>query len=461
MTGGAGAFQMVDSADIAALRQLLVQGFPEQAEARARDMRAAHGDSAELQHIVSRSLLEQAEYALALHEATKGLALPGDLAVRTHLRNVAVVSCGQLGLVDMGCALAEASVPEYDTAFPVDHGWPGHLFWLLGENERALAAYRAALTRWPDDCNLTYCVGMVRLAQGDPDGMGQYARYITPEFWRQYYADSGLDLTKMWQGEPLAGRSIGVIQLGGVGDTIQFSRYARILRELGASEVVVQLPSERIRRFMESCADIRLLQPNEPMSTDWWVPSFGLCTQFFSRLGPLPKARYLNAPDSTLADAQLALIRRRARGRRCVAIAWHSAMPDGASRSLPLAEVLPLLGLPNIHWVVTQRGVALRQFQQSGLQTDCSVVSEASSFDDTAALMAGLDGVVTIDSYSLHMAGALGVRAWFLAGRALDWRHLNRETESIWYPSVRLVRQPRTGDWRSAIKDLMGQLRVL
>jgi ADP-heptose:LPS heptosyltransferase len=136
-------------------------------------------------------------------------------------------------------------------------------------------------------------------------------------------------------------------------------------------------------------------------------------------------------------------------------------MSDGSLRSVPLGTLLPLFGLPNVHWVITQRGVALRQFMRSGLNAQCSVLAETSTFDDTGALFAGLDGVVTIDSYSLHMAGAQGVPTWFLAGRSLDWRHFNEETRSEWYPSVRLVRQPAMGDWRSAVEDLRQQLLSL
>ena len=69
--------------------------------------------------------------------------------------------------------------------------------------------------------------------------------------------------------------------------------------------------------------------------------------------------------------------------------------------------------------------------------------------------MAGLDGVVTIESYMLHLAGAIGKPVYFMAGRTLDWRHMNEEARSVWYPTGRLMRQPTMGDWRAVVDELV------
>ncbi len=446
----------------ARLASLANSGRPEEAEALARALLREQPQDAQLENALCLSLMGQMEFNQALLSAQRGIELTRDDFCGRHsfLREF-VVCCAQLGQIDMGREMAQAYLASYRTAHGSDRAWAGIFLWMLGLTQEARASHEAALAELPGDRYLTYQVGLDRMCLGDRQGMAQYRSYVSREFWARYYPDPNADFSRMWEGESLEGKSILVRPHGGVGDCIQFIRYARIMREMGAREVVLALPSERIRGLFQSVPDVRIGSVDEIHSTDYWTSIFGLCCNLFLEHGALPTQRYLTAPPSRLADAQLALIRKRAAGRRCIAIAWHSDMSDGSLRSVPLGTLLPLFRLPNVHWVITQRGVALRQFIRSGLNAQCSVLAETSTFDDTGALFAGLDGVVTIDSYSLHMAGAQGVPTWFLAGRSLDWRHFNEETRSEWYPSVRLVRQPAMGDWRSAVEDLRQQLLAL
>jgi len=444
------------------LALLAGSGRTEEAESLARALLRDQPQDIRWVNALCLSLMGQMAFAPALEVARRGIELTRDDFFGRHsfLREF-VVCCAQLGLIDMGREKAAIYREHYTRPYGSDRAWPGIHLWMLGLTREALASHEAALAEMPGDNYLIHQVGMARMCLGERQGMAQYQRYTTRDFWAQYYPDPNVDLDRMWEGESLEGKSILVRPHGGVGDYIQFIRYARTLHERGAREVVLALPTERIRGLFQSIPDVRIGSLEELRTADRWTSIFGLCCNLFLDEGPLPTQRYLTPPPSRPADAQLALIRKRAAGRRCIAIAWHSDMGDGSLRSVPLGTLLPLFGLPNVHWVISQRGVALRQFMRSGLNANCSVIPETSTFDDTGALFSGLDGVVAIDSYSLHMAGALGVPTWFLAGRSLDWRHFNEETESVWYPSVRLVRQPTTGDWRSAVEDLRQQLLAL
>lgn len=440
---------------------LVRNGELEEAERMARQILREQPGDPEALGTLCQSLTGQMEFAQALPIAQQvvdntSLGFPQRHAMLREL----LVCAAQLGLIELGREYIERHAPNYEPLSSSERAWVGIFFMTLGLCDEALASYREALLSFPDDDYLVHQQGVAELSLGRPEGMQNYRRYMIRSFWKRYYTHIQ-DVSGMWEGEPIDGKSMLVVMHGGVGDFIQFIRYARVLKEQGAREVVVVPPNERIRGFLASCEDVRIGALSDISSVDCWAPVFGLCTHLFETHGALSVERYLRAPSSPAAHAQLGLIRRRAAGRRCIAIAWHSDMLDGSVRSVPLGTLLPLFGLPNIHWVITQRGVGLRQFMRSGLDSQCSVIGEDSTFDDTSALMAGLDGVVTIDSYSLHMAGALGVPTWFLAGRVLDWRHLNEETRSIWYPSVRIVRQPTIGDWRSAVEDLRQQLAAL
>jgi tetratricopeptide (TPR) repeat protein len=447
----------------ARLALLTGSGQFEEAEELALTLLAERPDDPDARYAYGVSLCGQMEFGRALQEVRQGLRQTASDFVRQHLfLREFVLCCAQLGQIDMARELIEAYRPVYMARHGADLSWPGIYLWMLGLTREALESHEAALAAQPDDNSyLVHQMGMVRMCLGDREGMAQYRNYTSKAFWDLYYPEPNVDRSRMWEGESLEGKSILVRPHGGVGDYIQFVRYARILRESGAREVILALPSERIRGVFQSVPDVRIGSIGELHTADCWTSIFGLCCHLFLAHGPMATQRYLAPPPSRLADAQLALSRKRAAGRRCIAIAWHSDMSDGSLRSVPLGTLLPLFGLPNVHWVITQRGVALRQFMRAGLNSQCSVVGETSTFDETAALFAGLDGVVTIDSYSLHLAGSMGVPTWFLAGRSLDWRHFNEEIRSVWYPSVRLVRQPAAGDWRSVVQDLRQQLLAL
>lgn len=153
-------------------------------------------------------------------------------------------------------------------------------------------------------------------------------------------------------------------------------------------------------------------------------------------------------------------MRAAANGRPAIGIYWHSDADAGEGKSVPLYALLPLLEMAEVHWVVLQRGFGRRRLIAAGLQCGMTVVDADLTFDETAALIARLDGVVSICASIFHLAAALGVRSCLLAGRVLHSRHENRERESVLYPGIAtLARQPTHGDWRGAVMACVADIR--
>jgi hypothetical protein len=147
-----------------------------------------------------------------------------------------------------------------------------------------------------------------------------------------------------------------------------------------------------------------------------------------------------------------------------VGLAWMGSPANLGNplRSIPLEALAPLLEVEGVDWFSLQKGAGSEQvatFSAAERLTDCS--GGLHDFADTAALIAELDLVISVDSAVLHLAGALGGRAWGLLRFAADWRYLQRREDSPWYPAMRLFRQPRYRDWESVVAAVKRELIAL
>jgi ADP-heptose:LPS heptosyltransferase len=154
---------------------------------------------------------------------------------------------------------------------------------------------------------------------------------------------------------------------------------------------------------------------------------------------------------------------RYADGRRLAGLAWHTSnRKTGRGRSIDLSLFAPLLARRDIHWISLQYGDHQALEDQAAaagapILIDRSV-DQLLNMDDFAAQIAALDFVVTIDNSTAHLAGALGVPIWLLLPFASDWRWLDAGERSPWYPSMRLFRQPKFGDWQSVLEKVNSAL---
>jgi hypothetical protein len=238
----------------------------------------------------------------------------------------------------------------------------------------------------------------------------------------------------------------------GLGDSIQFVRYAPLVKERDGA-VVVECPG-KLARLFRTCAGIdRLVAEGEPL------PAFDVQAPLLSLPGLLGTtlATVLAAVPYLAAD--LALVERWRQelsgvGGFKVGICWQGnpRHPWDRHRSLPLEEFAPLAEVPGVRLVSLQQGAGAEQLRALAgrfpvVELPPALDGTAGDFADAAAVLRCLDLVVSADTAAAHLAGTLGVPAWVALSAIADWRWRVRRKDSPWYPTLRLFRQERLGAW--------------
>jgi Tfp pilus assembly protein PilF len=263
-----------------------------------------------------------------------------------------------------------------------------------------------------------------------------------------------------WTGaEPLAGRTILLHAEQGLGDTIQFARYAPLVARRGARIVLeVQAPLRALMAGLDGVDTIRVR--GEPLPTfDLHCPLLSLPFAFGTDLATVPaQVPYLQAPPERIAQWRERLA---SLPRPRVGLAWSgsAAHRDDRNRSIALARLAPLLTVPGVSFVSLQTDT--RPADRAALAQVPRLSPFADGFRDfadTAAVIAQLDLVISVDTAAAHLAGALGRPAWILLPFYPDFRWLLGRQDSPWYPTARLWRQPQFGDWDSVIDRLCAAL---
>jgi hypothetical protein len=261
------------------------------------------------------------------------------------------------------------------------------------------------------------------------------------------------DPHRLWQGESLRGKRVMLRCLHGFGDAVQFLRYVPRLRQIGSSVIVEVPPRLRELAFcLDGVEEVITWGDGAPNSTNQWdvqIESIELPFAFRTQLRDLPLAtNYLTVPmDSPCARAIAAPSRDVLR----VGLAWTAGVWN-PKRSIPFAKIRPLLEVDRCEFWSLQGGpeVAAGDSSAAGpmLREDPSC---RNSIKALGAKISRLDLVITVDTLAAHLAGALGVPAWVLLQHEADWRWLHEVDTSPWYPSLRLLRQQKAGDWNSVI----------
>lgn len=261
-----------------------------------------------------------------------------------------------------------------------------------------------------------------------------------------------------WTGaESLAGRTILVHYEQGLGDTVQFCRYVPLLAQRGADVLLAVQPAlENLVRTLPG--PFRLVKVGESIPPhDYECPLLSLPRAFGTTLASIPAGTYLSS-----APALVAQWRERlgpAAARR-IGIAWsgNPGQENDHNRSMPLATLLRIAG----------EGVQLVSLQKEVRAVDAAALQGArmphfgdllTDFEQTAALIECMDVVVTVCTSVAHVAGALGKPTWVVLCHGADWRWLRDRSDSPWYPTARLFRQPRPGDWESVVAEVRGALQ--
>lgn len=264
-----------------------------------------------------------------------------------------------------------------------------------------------------------------------------------------------------WRGDaPLDGKTLLIHAEQGVGDTLQFCRYVPLAAARGARVVFeVAPPLRTLMASLHGAADV--IARGAPLPPfDCRAPLLSLPLAFRTDEASIPRAAaYLHAdPQRTREwDASLG-----ARRRPRIGLAWAGdpAHPNDHNRSIDLARLAPLFDL-DIDWVSLQKLV--REHDEALLATVPvrRVDDELGDFADTAALIGAIDLVIAVDSAVAHLAGALGHPVWLLLPDPPDWRWMRARTDSPWYPSARLFRQPAPGKWADVIDAVLAAIEAM
>jgi Flp pilus assembly protein TadD len=285
-----------------------------------------------------------------------------------------------------------------------------------------------------------------------------------------------------WNGEELGGRPILLHAEQGFGDTLQFIRYAALVKERGGLVFVVS--QTRLLRIVARCAGVDMAldgtsyTPNiEVHASLMSLPAILGTTQRTvpARVPYLPTEaivveRWRQALAAALAahpwpGREMEGAHAAARGGRplLVGVAWQGAThnPNDHWRSFPLAKLVPVADLPGVRLVSVQAVDGLDQIAALGGQFPIIELEDRRprEFTDTAAILSLLDLVITPDTAVAHLAGGLGIPVWLALSTVGEWRWMLEREDSPWYPTMRIFRQTRLGDWDSVFQRMADVLR--
>lgn len=341
-------------------------------------------------------------------------------------------------------AAAVAHCPEHTDA---RLGLAGTLM-SLGRPEEAVTHLRAAIELCPDSvaAHLNLSVALLKL--------GQWAEGWPLYEWRLRrpgVEPRGFHQPR-WTGSPLHGERVLLHSEQGFGDTLQFARYVPLVRQCGGIPILeCQPPLVRLMRTLAGVEEV--IAQGDPLPVfDCHAPLLSLPGIF----GTTPDAVASAAPYLTADPGQSALWAKRLADtppHLRVGLTWagNPHNPYERTRSIPLEMFRSLSGLKEVSWFNLQKDAP-------PLPDFLPMIEECSDFAENAAAVMNLDLVISVDTAMAHLAGVLGRQVWTLLPYAADWRWLLERSDTPWYRSMRLFRQPRLGDWESVLANVREEL---
>ncbi len=326
----------------------------------------------------------------------------------------------------------------------------GFLYYDRNEPNEAIKQFRIVVEREPYHVNAHAGLGVSLLANGA-------WKEAWPEFsWRWYLTDCAgiIGSVPKWNGINALDKTLLMISEG-FGDTIQFSRYLPQIRKLCRRLIVIC--KEELKALFSRHFDIEII-------SSWrGLPDFDVYCTFTDTVGVLypDEPPVIGAVSYLGSDEQLAGVWRErlfgmSKGYR-VGLAWQGNPEhfNNFRRSIDFGLLVPLVETtPGVAWLGIQKESGSRQLPI------VNVGPELGCFEDTAAVIENLDLVISIDSAVAHLAGAMGKQVWLLLPYAAEWRWPRKGTSTYWYPSMRIFRQSRLGQWSDVIDEVRAELSL-
>jgi tetratricopeptide (TPR) repeat protein len=309
----------------------------------------------------------------------------------------------------------------------------------------ALAAAQRACALQPAYAGARFELAIVQLLGGNlAEGWRGYDRFLQGDDGSPRRQHPG----PRWDGQPMGGTLLISAECG-FGDLIQLVRYVPMAAQR-VRRVIVESPPELLDlvRTVEGAAEVIAMGKSIP-HYDAQVPVMGLPAAFGTTLATIPgRVPYLSV-DRARVEEWLRRLGVRAPGERRIGIVWagRPEFLNDRRRSTRLAEWAPALAAPGVRWFSLQKGPAVAQIAEMGASAITDLSAELRTFTETAAAMAALDLIITVDTAAAHLAGALARPVWTLLPFSPDFRWLLDREDSPWYPTMRLFRQPAAGKW--------------
>ncbi len=436
-----------------ALRRL---GKYEEALASCLDAAALAPHVAQVHNNLGNAYKDLGDVANAIAAYRKAIELDGTLA-EAHLNLGTALH--QQGAAAQARHCYEAAV-GLTPGLAEAHLNLGYLEEQQGRAGEARRQYELAIAANPQLVEARFNHALQLLLAGEYGlGWEEYEWRMKMPQWRATVVTPSLP---QWGGEPVEGKSLLLYAEQGFGDALQFVRYAPLVAARGA-RILLQCQPKMKRLFATVEGVLQVAGFDEP------APPADACCPLLSVPRILGTVHRIPAQVPYVRAQSHEVLRWKERlrqdgARLKVGLFWatESATGTASQKSLSLQQLAPLAGIPDTIFYSLQRGPAAAQTADPPLGMRILDVSAAlGDFADSAALVGALDLVVTIDTALAHLAGALGRPVWTLIHTPPDWRWGAAGEASAWYPTMRLFRQERAGEWQGAVARLALELRAL
>jgi tetratricopeptide (TPR) repeat protein len=379
-----------------------------------------------------------------------------------------------LGLASRALGLPEEAEAHFRQALALDDRYGDawhHLGLALAQQGRfaeAITCFEAAQGKLDDGAGLGDRIWRTRFQAGEWDEAWRLCEASLPTDldarWRQTHGTGH----RRWRGEPLAGQELVLFSHGGHGDTIHYFRYLDRVLAAGPAQVTLIVQPQLVPLLRASPAVTGATVPVRIITNETALEERPGYFMWFEGLAMLyrahpgsepPQPAYLAAP----ADRAAFWAERLGGSGTKIGLIWRGSpgMPEDRWRSIPLDQFRPLFDLPDCRWFALQPGPLPEEETASltaGRVIDLSTA--LIDFAETAAILANLDLIITIDSAPAHLGGALGRPTWMLNRATSEWRWGWKAGESFWYPTMRLFNQDRLGAWEPVIAAVGAALRA-
>ena len=363
----------------------------------------------------------------------------------------------KLGNLDLAKSLLQEAI-RLKSDYAEAHLYLGAVFQLEGELDQALTAYRKSISLKPDFDLAHFNLGVVLLLMGH-----------LKEGWDEYEWRLQLKKTKHrtlsqphWNGTHLGGKTVLLHAEQGFGDTIQFVRYLPLVMERGG-KIVFECQPELLQLMTEIPGVIELIKVGDALPHfDVHLPLMSLPRVFETTLSTIPaRIPYLFA-DNVLVEYWRQELKSLNGFKLGIVWQGNPLFPRDQDRSIPLRHFEKLARSSRVNLISLQKEESgIEQLRTSAGRFNVLDLSDRlKTFSDTAAVMRNLDLVISSCTSVAHLAGALGVPIWTVLQFIPDWRWLLNRSDSPWYPTMRLFRQKKQGDWREVFDEITETLKA-